>query len=170
LDLKDLDISKINEDQVFIHPVTKITVVAKHLCGSATDLALNCLLRLPEQIEASLCIATCCHHACTWESYVGRELFKDLVNMTEAEFMQLRVASSWATAKKDDHADAGGTGGAGGGNEKLEIGRKVKTCLDAGRCLWILENLKTLDNVEYQCYIDPVVTPENFLILAGSAQ
>ena len=38
--------------------------VAKHLCGSATDLALNAFVGLSD--ARGVAVATCCHHRCEW--------------------------------------------------------------------------------------------------------
>jgi hypothetical protein len=41
-------------------------VTAKHLCGSATDLALRCFCAAAADQPVSLAIALCCYHKCTW--------------------------------------------------------------------------------------------------------
>jgi tRNA:m4X modification enzyme len=41
-------------------------------------------------------IATCCHHRCTWESYVGKAWWREFLGGTAAEFEACRVLSSWA--------------------------------------------------------------------------
>ncbi|KAF5843100.1 hypothetical protein DUNSADRAFT_2137 [Dunaliella salina] len=63
-------------------------VVGKHLCGAATDYALRgCLPSLPTGVNGApeadvlqrfrgLAIATCCHHRCSWRSYVGKQAFR----------------------------------------------------------------------------------------------
>lgn len=49
-------------------------VVAKHLCGAATDLALRAVTSSASgKRVAGVGIATCCHHACSWEDYCGAE-------------------------------------------------------------------------------------------------
>jgi tRNA:m4X modification enzyme len=48
-----------------------VVVVAKHLCGSGTDVALKSLVDVRGRIRACA-FATCCHGLCTWDDYVGR--------------------------------------------------------------------------------------------------
>ena len=45
--------------------------VAKRLCGSATDLALNAFVGL---VTRGVAVATCCHHRCEWSSHGPRLL------------------------------------------------------------------------------------------------
>lgn len=49
----------------------------KHLCGAATDFALVASLQTaPGVLPAKgIAIATCCHHRCTWNTYVGQSFF-----------------------------------------------------------------------------------------------
>ena len=51
---------------------TNIAAVAKHLCGVGTDLALKSMKSVRSEI-IGCAIATCCHHICKWEDYVGRD-------------------------------------------------------------------------------------------------
>ena len=51
-------------------------VIAKHLCGAGTDLALKSL-RNAGKIDGCI-MATCCHGLCTWNEYVGRKFFLDM--------------------------------------------------------------------------------------------
>ncbi len=49
-------------------------VIAKHLCGAGTDLALKSLRDLATAGSIDGCImATCCHGLCSWKDYVGRD-------------------------------------------------------------------------------------------------
>ena len=64
----------------------------KHLCGAATDFTLRCAQQsLAEALQHAsggsgssgqqlrgLCVATCCHHRCTWQHLVGKPLFEEL--------------------------------------------------------------------------------------------
>lgn len=56
----------------------KILVIAKHLCGAGTDLALKSLIPIRHKINACL-IATCCHGICSWQHYVGRDILRELM-------------------------------------------------------------------------------------------
>ncbi|WP_369334175.1 hypothetical protein, partial [Vibrio alginolyticus] len=51
---------------------TEVILIAKHLCGVASDLALRALTSLsPQSFVRSVCLATCCHHACVYSDYVN---------------------------------------------------------------------------------------------------
>ncbi len=54
---------------------TKIVVIAKHLCGAGTDLALKSMEPIRERVHACL-LATCCHGLCNWNDYVGRDYLR----------------------------------------------------------------------------------------------
>lgn len=60
----------------------EIVVIAKHLCGAGTDLALKSLVPIRDKISALL-IATCCHGICDWKHYVGRDVLRDIMEGKE---------------------------------------------------------------------------------------
>lgn len=73
--------------------------VSKHLCGAATDLALRCLTNTLQEARnplKGLVIALCCHHRCTWNSYVGKEFLKS-EGFTPEDFPLLSSITSWCT-------------------------------------------------------------------------
>lgn len=94
-----------------------ITIIAKHLCGVASDLAINSLGYLSiekekdsfynEEISSKyeekdtrkrgLGLATCCHHACKYNSYCGRYWLENICNITEEEFEVMKSWSGWAS-------------------------------------------------------------------------
>jgi tRNA:m4X modification enzyme len=49
-----------------------ILVIAKHLCGAGTDLALKSIMPIKHLVSGYV-LATCCHGLCSWEHYVGRD-------------------------------------------------------------------------------------------------
>lgn len=89
----------------------KVIVIAKHLCGNASDLAINSI-HAPQHPSSfipstssvtplepgnkGLVVATCCHHRCLWEDYVGREWLSKH-GFTAAEFEVLTHWSGWGT-------------------------------------------------------------------------
>lgn len=80
----------------------KVVVIAKHLCGAGTDLALKSLQDIRSQLDACV-MATCCHGVCSWSEYVGRDhlckVFKDHnLCFGEHEFELLRRWSSGTVA------------------------------------------------------------------------
>ena len=84
----------------------KTVIIAKHLCGLATDISLRSLQtfscnseknndeKLTKQAHG-VAIATCCHHACSWADYTGAEWMTS-VGFTSQEFNMMKVWSSWA--------------------------------------------------------------------------
>jgi tRNA:m4X modification enzyme len=53
----------------------KIVVIAKHLCGVGTDLALKAIEPIRDRVSACV-MATCCHGVCNWCGYVGRDFLR----------------------------------------------------------------------------------------------
>jgi tRNA:m4X modification enzyme len=78
-----------------------VVVVAKHLCGVGTDLALKSLENIKGRITACI-MSTCCHGICSWKDYVGRDYLLDAIlhdttsisSFGEKEFDLLRLWSS----------------------------------------------------------------------------
>jgi tRNA:m4X modification enzyme len=132
--------------------------ITKHLCGSATDLALQCLVKtLPASDVCSspkkprsettsssdvsvlkgIVFALCCHHKCNWSQYVARDVWHQL-GLNERDFHLMTLMSSWATCG----VRVGGTTGepqAKGAQwpasavEREEIGYFCKKLIDYGR-------------------------------------
>jgi len=65
--------------------VKNIAVVAKHLCGAGTDLALKSLQPISHHI-AGCVMATCCHGVCNWNDYVGRDYLGRVFNHADGSF------------------------------------------------------------------------------------
>lgn len=76
-----------------------VTIVAKHLCGVATDMAILSLRHVTpsSSLHCGVAIATCCHHACQYDDYVGREMWLDRFGVTREEFDVAKYWSAWAT-------------------------------------------------------------------------
>jgi tRNA:m4X modification enzyme len=62
----------------------QLVVIAKHLCGAGTDLALKSLEPIKDQVSACV-MATCCHGACTWDDYVGRDYLCQAMKQAEGD-------------------------------------------------------------------------------------
>jgi tRNA:m4X modification enzyme len=79
----------------------ELVVVAKHLCGVGTDLALKSLEPIKDMVTACI-MSTCCHGVCCWKDYVGRDYLvaamlqdkSSLSSFGAAEFELLRLWSS----------------------------------------------------------------------------
>ncbi|XP_028857560.1 tRNA:m(4)X modification enzyme TRM13 homolog [Denticeps clupeoides] len=113
VDIQHLDLNRVPFLRERALPVVG---VGKHLCGTATDLALRCLMEerdTPEGADrppskrvklqdssptavSGVAIALCCHHRCDWRHYVGKEFFRER-GLGAAEFSAFRRMSSWAT-------------------------------------------------------------------------
>jgi tRNA:m4X modification enzyme len=88
------DLAHVNLPTVMKNQKGKILVIAKHLCGSGTDLALKSIDPIKEDVSACV-LATCCHGVCTWKDYVGRDYLTeamecDKLSFGSAEFDLLR--------------------------------------------------------------------------------
>ena len=97
-----------------------VVLVAKHLCGLATDLSVSSIHHLVREntTEATssdgpafqgLAIATCCHHACSWVDYTGIEWLCTEQGFTEAEFGVMKQWSGWAHTIKFTDEDKKGS-------------------------------------------------------------
>ncbi|XP_051163267.1 tRNA:m(4)X modification enzyme TRM13 homolog isoform X2 [Leptopilina boulardi] len=174
VDIADLKLNKVED----IGENCSIVGVAKHLCGSATDLTLRCLISAKEDDKSirkisGLIIAFCCHHRCEYSSYVGKK-YLESCNFSADEFPILCSIASWATcgfeknAKINNHEDTIEQ------QEKLEndlktfkereeMGRKVKMLLNWGR-------VEYLKNSGFNCqliyYTSVDFSLENVCIIA----
>ena len=82
-----------------------LVVIAKHLCGVGTDLALKSLEPIKHKISACI-MSTCCHGVCCWKDYVGRQYLAEamvdessLPYFGDKEFELLRL---WSTGTVRD--------------------------------------------------------------------
>lgn len=81
--------------------IRQLVVIAKHLCGVGTDLALKSLEPIKNNVTACIMV-TCCHGVCVWKDYVGRDYLvaamvqegASLSSFDAAEFELLRMWSS----------------------------------------------------------------------------
>jgi len=68
-----------------------ITGISKHLCGPATDLAINCVCNFAHkhsnqsssatQAVVGVAFALCCHHRLVWDEYCGKDFFLNTLGM-----------------------------------------------------------------------------------------
>jgi tRNA:m4X modification enzyme len=63
----------------------RIVMIAKHLCGAGTDLALKSLESIHERVHSCL-LATCCHGLCDWKQYVGRDTIHKIMTTNNLRF------------------------------------------------------------------------------------
>lgn len=187
MDIRHVDVSKVEQ----VRGAARVVGVAKHLCGSASDLAVRSLSQLHllggGGRYVGLAVATCCHHACSHSDYAGQRWLTQ-TGISADEFALLRRWSGWAnvdltkprsTSKEvegvqDEHAvpveqQAGPADRPPGLTEaQLPIvGRKVKRVLDYGRVL----HLRAAGmSVRYLPYCEAALSPECMLIIAHSPQ
>eukprot|EP00956_Cyclotella_meneghiniana_P033199 scaffold94344_cov64-Cyclotella_meneghiniana.AAC.2 len=90
--------------------ISKTVVIAKHLCGSGTDLALKSLHHYPTGSLDGCVMATCCHGLCDWNDYVGRncllKLFCSVGQVASFGKQDFDVLKRWTSASvlDDSHA------------------------------------------------------------------
>jgi tRNA:m4X modification enzyme len=100
-DLSDIDMPKALQSQLGSLEFSKTVVIAKHLCGAGTDLAIMSMRNL-DSVDGCV-MATCCHGLCSWNEYVGRncllELFHEKVGgLTTFGDDQFNVLKRWSSA------------------------------------------------------------------------
>jgi tRNA:m4X modification enzyme len=81
----------VNSDSAQPRP-PHVVVIAKHLCGSGTDVALSSLVNVKGRIRACA-FATCCHGLCTWDDYVGRNFLGRIMTDKDERETQEPAAS-----------------------------------------------------------------------------
>lgn len=111
IDIKDLDLKE-------AVPQKPIIAFSKHLCGSATDLTLRCLLKSGFKTAV---IAVCCHQKCCPSSFLGLHQLKQ-DGLDELDLILMCKISSWAVS----------------GGYQPKIGLKSKRVLDFLRVDFLL--------------------------------
>lgn len=127
-----------------------------------------------------IAIATCCHHVCTWEAYVGKSWWRDVLGGSACEFEAMRSLTSWAIIgeqEEETEVQGGGAGGEAGigiaaalpaeGDPRtgltralrMRIGRLCKRLMDAGRAAFLTAAFRTYHPVtapaQYAAGINP---------------
>ncbi|GIY86368.1 tRNA:m(4)X modification enzyme TRM13 homolog, partial [Caerostris extrusa] len=180
IDIQHLFLGKIHSIK---DKLDKVIGISKHLCGGATDLAIKCLMNsLTSNGNAEnyhkvhgLLMALCCHHSCSWNTYVGKSFMKKH-GFTERDFQLMCCISSWATCslrktKNNEHIGDIPDDFLINRYQKLDlkheerefIGIQCKRLIDMGR-------INFLENEGYDAqlitYIDKSVSLENVALLA----
>ena len=143
--------------------------IGKHLCGAATDMALRaCFTPRQKSLQHKRCaigfaVATCCHHRCTWDSYVNRSYLAKL-GFHRSCFSALVKISSWATLDASQVREVQDVGSANGltWQNKRRLGCLAKDLIDTGRVKWA-ESLGWEGRL--LTYIDSSISPESRLVL-----
>ncbi len=161
IDIKDLNLRPLLKDKMCV-------CYSKHLCGAATDLTLSCLSHyMREQQERQpilgICIALCCHHLMTFDTFVSPKYLENL-GITRELFYYMCRLSSWATCGQRSE-EMSSTQHVSGLNfkEREELGWKCKRIFDMGRVFYLRDLGFT---VELETFVDRKVSLENMLLKA----
>lgn len=106
IDLEHLNLAKVED---IANNQQHVVGMGKHLCGAGTDFALRCLIGSLHKENpnpdmkithsprlAGVVLAPCCHHRCSWPSYVGKKFFKEN-GLDRSQFQLMTSMCSWAT-------------------------------------------------------------------------
>ncbi|XP_035902819.1 tRNA:m(4)X modification enzyme TRM13 homolog [Anopheles stephensi] len=170
------DIADLKLTQVELLGASKqIVGIGKHLCGSATDLALRCLVRSGKgessSVRAKGCLfALCCHHRCEWRTFAGKPfLLANGINRTDFECIVRMV--SWAVCGTGRSRERQQTGPDDGDKQdrcgltrlaRETVGRKCKRVLDAARLNYMAQNGY---EAHLRYYVPSEITPENVCLV-----
>ncbi|XP_077500282.1 tRNA:m(4)X modification enzyme TRM13 homolog isoform X2 [Amblyomma americanum] len=188
VDIQHLCLGKV--DLVRAHQ-GKLVGLCKHLCGEATDFALRCLVETASDASSraqafrGVLMATCCHHRCRWDSFVGRPFLESL-GLDRMDFELLICLAGWATCTarearaaavvNSDHCVPQEPSAAVNRYVRMglsvgrreEVGRRCKLLLDEARARY-LGSATTLSAARLVHFVARDVTPENVAILATSS-
>lgn len=176
-DIADFDISKYD----LVQKSKKIVAIGKHLCGAATDFAIQCSLHGNNVAQQNgngpttntIIIALCCHHRCDWVHFIGKEFFIQN-NFSVKEFMIITKMVGWATCgtgfSRERRKQIAEQKSNTFCNQKMlsysrrkEIGDKCKRLLDFARICYLEKN-------GYKCslkrYVSSDITLENICLVA----
>uniref|UniRef100_A0A182MN80 tRNA:m(4)X modification enzyme TRM13 n=1 Tax=Anopheles culicifacies TaxID=139723 RepID=A0A182MN80_9DIPT len=167
-DIADLELHKVD----LLESSKRLVGIGKHLCGSATDLALRCLVRSRPKSGVLIkgCLfALCCHHRCEWRTFAGKRFL--LANdITRTDFERIVRMVSWAVCGtgrsrdqqeqelNDSKPDRCGLTGI----QRETIGKKCKRILDIARLNYMVENGY---NAMLNCYVTSEITLENVCLI-----
>ncbi|KAK2167501.1 hypothetical protein LSH36_27g09072 [Paralvinella palmiformis] len=175
-DIRHLHLGKIASLQNDMRPIVG---VGKHLCGSATDMMLRCLMETPHRDESGLkskivgiVLALCCHHRTDWQTYCGKAFFKQC-GLGAREFHLISSMTSWATCGGTLAAEKSPGGSDSTYNhyrygnllpeEREEIGYQCKQLIDHGRLLYLKDHGY---HVQQIYYAEKEQTLENMALVA----
>ena len=161
LDIQNLDSLKLLEDL----NAKQCVFYAKHACGNATDVSISAIQKsIDDGSCLGVCIALCCHHRCTWDSFYGWSSLQQHTEEAEKIFQLLKQISSWCTCSLPDscHLSELSNG------ERELIGWRCKRILDFARIDALLEaigNKSQNFHIELCEYAPNSITPENICLL-----
>lgn len=150
--------------------------IGKHLCGPATDFALNALRKWKEKSIAdgedgsvAVCIATCCHSTIDTMTATAALEWLSECGITAEDFQMMKkwsgsVSHAEPRASIDNVSDPAAILEPLGAVEGSVLGRMCKRLIDHGRCEWIKRYLGL--DARLLHYVPTAVSPENCLLVA----
>jgi tRNA:m4X modification enzyme len=158
--LEDLDLCSLAQE---VAPGRRTVVVAKHLCGVATDYALRSAVasRAAGAPPVAVVLSTCCHHRCTYQAYPNRPFLARLGLGGRVDFGMLCKVACWYVDGRhtvDDSAEA---------STRARVGACAKALLDEGRAEYLRAH--GFDDTKLCRFVDTGVSPENMLLVASCA-
>ena len=144
----------------------KILLLAKHLCGSASDAAVRAAVKLGPR-RASLVLAPCCHPQITWETYAGRAWLEGH-GIDESAFGVLRdvVRATRAPRPEDRLALRSGDRGTLDARESRRVGVVARRAIEEGRRRALVDAGFAVQVVRYAPF---EVTPDRYVLIAVEA-
>jgi len=160
IDIRDLDLRKVDIIKTYMEQESQpgVAMISKHLCGAATCYSLRCATQSMK--PDAVVIALCCHHVCSWQAYVNKEMFTKTLKLTRREFDLMCVLSSWAICGFERSEPVLSEQVQ---EERRMAGIKCKQLLNHGRLLYLKQcGYESVELIQYTN-----VTKENILLLAS---
>lgn len=186
-DIADFDLSK----HELIQKSNGIVGIGKHLCGAATDFAIQCSINGNRAAAETgngpntmaLIIALCCHHRCEWKHFVGKDFFIEN-EVSPREFAIITKMVGWAICgtgmsrerrkqmdeqkfseitERRNQSDDDQNFTKRDQHQRKEIGQKCKRLIDFARICYMEKN-------GFKCslkrYVNSDITLENICLVA----
>lgn len=158
-DIADLDLKGLEMLKKF----DSVIGVSKHLCGGATDLTLRCMVQgnLNGVKTSNLIICVCCHHQCSWKTFVGKDWF--IANGIDKKMFRILIKMvSWCVCGDGFNREKHNTLEKGvERKEKEVIGWRCKRLIDYARTQYLIENGY---KAKLSFYAEKSITLENVCI------
>ena len=170
-----LDVSEMTPEQLRQLVSDECIVLSNHMCGSALDVSVRCATDTwrshdapPAARLSGVVAVTCCHHACTWFTYLGRE-YLESEGLGAADFETIRRWSRMAP-RRDKPAtvrprvmEAAASLGITA-DEAAALGSRCRQLLDTGRAHYLQ---RCGFDVELVQHVSFALTADNVMILAS---
>ncbi|KAG7736767.1 hypothetical protein KL912_004181 [Ogataea haglerorum] len=171
-DIKDLDLATAVRSLAF---PGKVVGFSKHLCGTATDLTLRCLLNArkdPKFQFSGFLVAMCCRHACkyNWLLEESRAYLREKFGIGQQEFLYLSKMACWATSGvRPGMSESDGADHFTGLNlkERTDIGLRARRAIDESRVYAMQQHGFSAKLFNY---VSPDVSIENSCMLIKNIQ